>query len=231
MQLSSEMKRRSIISEAEANAEAYVRSSQIKDQVVIDQTETFIEVARRKTQAEKEGIKLTWERLDDYVKYGQQGITLNLNNLQENSAVAKAMNNSEDRSMQAGDRSIINTGSLDNRGGKLNLGEMSRTVTNAINQLPDPAQRGEADVKTLLMQLQQLIEKEEQLQPERKVKALRQVEALAEAGKNPEEDKEKAENAIDILKGITSGLPTATQLVEGLTKLLPAITALFGLII
>lgn len=115
--------------------------------------------------------------------------------------------------------------------GVINLGELSGSVTNTINQIPTPTKAGEPDIKALLMQLQQLIEKEEQLQPERKAKALKQVEALAEAGKKPEEGKEKAENAIDILKGIISGLPTATQLVEGLTKLLPAITALFGLII
>jgi hypothetical protein len=113
----------------------------------------------------------------------------------------------------------------------INLGELSGSVTSAINQLPTPTKAGEPDIKALLAQLQQLIEKEEQLQPERKAKALKQVEALAEAGKKPEEGKEKAENAIDILKGIISGLPTATQLVEGLTKLLPAITVLFGLII
>lgn len=65
---------------------------------------------------------------------------------------------------------------------------------------------------------------------EDKEDALDQVKSLAEAAQNPNDGgmKEKAKKAGRMLGRIISGIPTAAQLVEACTKLLPLITKPFG---
>ncbi|MGK7931659.1 MAG: hypothetical protein AB4041_09520 [Microcystaceae cyanobacterium] len=81
-----------------------------------------------------------------------------------------------------------------------------------------------------LIQLKAIIEEDHNLPEPDKIEALEQVKTLAEATNNPKHEKVKiATRAIRMLKGIATELPTATQLVEGLNKLLPAIATLLGL--
>ena len=111
--------------------------------------------------------------------------------------------------------------------GIMNLGTISGNVTNAIGKLPDNSE-DKSELKTLLQQLQSVIEKESELSPEDKIEALEQVEILAEAGQKPEDEgiKKAAKTAIKILKGTTVGLSETTKLVEACATLLPAISAL-----
>ena len=116
--------------------------------------------------------------------------------------------------------------------GVLNLGTISGSVSNAINQLPSSPTPNEPGLKELLSQLQSAIEAEHELPPEDKAEALEQVKILAEAGQNPEDGvlKKSAKTALKILKGTVTTLPDVTKLVEESAKLLPAIGALLTLL-
>ncbi len=144
-------------------------------------------------------------------------------------AESKAMNESTDssRKLQIGDIG----GDFNASGTALNLGDISGTVTNTINQLPaspDPDQPG---LKELLVQLQATIEAEAELQPADKAEALEQVKVLAEAGKSPQEGpiQKAAKTATTMLRGITAALPSTTALVKAVAELLPLIAKLLGL--
>lgn len=144
-------------------------------------------------------------------------------------AESKSMNESTDQSrkIQIGDVG----GDFHASGAALNLGEISGTVTNTINQLPNSPQPNQPGIKELLTELQKSVEAEPELKPEDKAEALEQVKVLAEAGLNPQEGRMKklAGTAIKILKGTIASLPSAASLVEACNKLLPMITKLLGL--
>lgn len=112
------------------------------------------------------------------------------------------------------------------------LGVISGTVTQTIHQLPSPSDPDTPNLKTLLQQLQTLIETEETLSDEDKVEALEQVKTLAEAGQHPQDGplQKAAKTALKILKGTAASLPDATQFVQQVTTLLPAIAGLMALL-
>lgn len=117
--------------------------------------------------------------------------------------------------------------------GTFNLGEISGTVANTINQLPNSSESGKPGIKEPLEQLKNAIENSE-LNDKDKAKALKQVEAIAKAGKNP--DEKESQNIVDdattMLKGIMAGLaglPAAANLIQQFKDVLPMITGFFGL--
>jgi hypothetical protein len=103
-------------------------------------------------------------------------------------------------------------------------------VSFAINELPSSSEPDKPGIKELLTQLQEVIEADPNLSEVDKKDALEQVKDLAEAAQNPNDGgmKEKAAKAGRMLGRIISGIPTATQLVEACSKLLPLITKAFG---
>ncbi|MCL1469706.1 hypothetical protein [Argonema antarcticum] len=113
----------------------------------------------------------------------------------------------------------------------LNISEITNTVTNSLNQLPDSPEPDQPGIKELLTQLQAAIETDTNLSDEDKAEALEQVKALAEAGQKPQEGamQKMAKTAIKILKGTIAGLPTAATLVEAANKLFPLISKALGL--
>ena len=113
---------------------------------------------------------------------------------------------------------------------KFNLGEISGTVANTINQLPASSKPEEPGIKELLEQLKTAIETESNLSDDDKKTALEQVKTLAEAGQKPQEGtKQKlAKTAMLALKGVVAGLPSAASLAESVNKLLPMISKIFG---
>ncbi|MCU0570862.1 MAG: pentapeptide repeat-containing protein [Oculatellaceae cyanobacterium Prado106] len=138
---------------------------------------------------------------------------------------AMTENTDQSQSIQAGrDLNITATNSV------VNLRDISGTVTNTIQQLPasDGEQPG---IKELLTELQTAIETDTVLSEEDKAEALEQVKVLAEAGQNPKDGalQKAAKTAMKVLKGTIATLPTATTLVESVTKLLPLITPFLGL--
>ncbi|WP_341527251.1 pentapeptide repeat-containing protein [Nostoc sp. UHCC 0302] len=147
----------------------------------------------------------------------------------DNKVENKNMTNSNDASRKI---EIGSVGRDFNASGQaLNLGDISGTVTNTINQLPTSPEPEKPGIKELLAQLQSAIEADTNLNQEDKAEALEQVKALAEAGKSPQEGtvQKAAKTAIKILKGTIASLPSATTLVEEFNKLLPLISSFLGL--
>ncbi|MEH1897922.1 MAG: pentapeptide repeat-containing protein [Nostoc sp.] len=141
----------------------------------------------------------------------------------------KNMTNSNDASRKI---EIGSVGRDFNASGQaLNLGDISGTVTNTINELAASPEADKPGIKELLTQLQAAIEADTNLSKEDKAEALEQVKALAEAGKSPQEGamQKAAKTAIKILKGTISSLPSATKLVEQCSNLLPLISTFLGL--
>lgn len=116
--------------------------------------------------------------------------------------------------------------------GVVNLGTISGSVTNSIDQLPASPEPDKPGLKELLTQLQTAIEAEADLSPEDKAEALEQVKTLADAGQKPEDStlQKAGKTAMKILKGTVAGLGETAKLVQECAKLLPAITTLLALI-
>ncbi|XGV98520.1 MAG: pentapeptide repeat-containing protein [Leptolyngbya sp. BL-A-14] len=139
-------------------------------------------------------------------------------------ATAKAMNNSTDESQN------VNIGG-NVTGSTINLGAISGSVSNVVNQLPsapDPAQPG---IKELLIELQTAIESDADLPEKGKASALEQVKVLAEVAQDPEQPEKKGlgSQAVTFFKNAASFLPDTAKLAEACTKLLPLITKALGL--
>ncbi|MEI3650253.1 MAG: pentapeptide repeat-containing protein [Dolichospermum lemmermannii FEM_B0920] len=143
----------------------------------------------------------------------------------DNKVENKNMTNDSSRKVEIGSIG----GDFNASGQALNLGEISGTVTNTINELPSAPEPDKPGIKELLTQLKTAIESDTDLKPKDKEKALKQVKALAEAAQNPQEKQDLADTAITMLKGVVSNLPTAAKLVEECGKLLPIISGFLGL--
>ena len=147
----------------------------------------------------------------------------------DNKVENKNMTNSNDASRKI---EIGSVGRDFNASGQaLNLGDISGTVTNTINELAASPEPDKPGIKELLTQLQAAIEADTNLPPEDKADALEQVKALAEVGKSPQEGgmQKAGKTAIKILKGTIASLPSATKLVEQCSNLLPLISTFLGL--
>ena len=152
-------------------------------------------------------------KTDEGKRFPREAIQLIINNLNTQE------NNKMERKIEISHSTINNS----------NLGDVSGILTTTINQLPESNSQ-EQETKELLSQLQDLIANETSLEEEDKSDALEEVKNLAEATQNPHEGKKKtAKKAIRILKGIFTGLPTATKVVQNLDKLLEAVSQLPGL--
>jgi uncharacterized protein YjbI with pentapeptide repeats len=135
------------------------------------------------------------------------------------------VNNDSSRKIEIG-----NIGRDFNASGQaLNLGEISGTVINTINELATAPEPDKPGIKELLTQLKTAIETDTDLTAKDKEKALKQVKSLAEAAQNPQEQQDLADTAITMLKGTIAHLPTAAKLVEECGKLLPLIAGFLGL--
>lgn len=127
-------------------------------------------------------------------------------------------------------RSIAGSVTSGNLVGNFIGGNSTGNVSNTINQLSSSSEADQPGIKELLIQLQEAIEADPNLIDYDKQDALEQVKDLAEAAQNPNDAamKDKAKKAGRMLGRIISGIPTATQLVEACSKLLPLIIKAFG---
>lgn len=116
--------------------------------------------------------------------------------------------------------------------GIVNLGSISGSVTNAINQLPSSNTTDKPGLKELLQQLQLAIENESSIESEDKAEALAQVEILAKLGQNKGDSglQKNGKTALKIIKGTLAGLSETTKLVQECMQILPAISTLLALI-
>ncbi len=103
------------------------------------------------------------------------------------------------------------------------MGDISGTVSNAINQLPDSPEPEKSGIKELLKELQAAIEADTNLDNEDKTEALEQVKTIATAA-----TQKQVKKALTFLKGIISDLPSNVELVTICNKLLPLIADYFA---
>lgn len=126
-------------------------------------------------------------------------------------------------------RNFSNSGTINNSGAAaFNLGDISGTVANTINELPPSPNPDQPGIRELLLQLQATIE-DPQLPPDDQEEALKQVKVLAEAGKNPQNEtmQKKAKRAVGFLEIIAKGVEPASKLATTCVKVLPPILAFF----
>ncbi|NEP80191.1 MAG: hypothetical protein F6K39_19700 [Okeania sp. SIO3B3] len=107
-------------------------------------------------------------------------------------------------------------------------GNLSVTVTTSIDKLPDSSEPNKPGIKEALTQLQAAIEADSNLTKEDKEGALKELQNLAEAGKNPQENKQRAKGVVRFFKGLFTELPKTAKLIKDWEKLLPAIASFFG---
>ncbi|HEY9761425.1 MAG TPA: pentapeptide repeat-containing protein, partial [Trichocoleus sp.] len=131
--------------------------------------------------------------------------------------------------VSAGDNSNIS--GVSSGDGIINLGTISGNVTNAINQLSDSSQTGQASLKVLLTQLQAAIETDTDLPDPDKSDLLEQVQSLAEAKHIEEPTKREgiARKAMKMFDATLKSLPDTTKLVEACSQLLPLILKALGI--
>ena len=113
--------------------------------------------------------------------------------------------------------------------GAFNLGEISGTVANTINQLPTSPDPEKPGIKELLNQLQKAIEAETRLDDADKSDALEEVQNLAQASQDHDQNakKTKAGKSLRMLGRIAKGLPATAALLNICKELLPAIAKFF----
>jgi uncharacterized protein YjbI with pentapeptide repeats len=130
--------------------------------------------------------------------------------------------------INAGDNA--NVSGLASGDGVVNLGTISGNVTNAINQLPNPSESEQPDLKVLLTQLQQAIETDTNLPDPDKSDLLEQVQALAEAKQTEEPTKREGitRKAMKMFNATLKSLPDTAKIVEACSKLLPLILKALG---
>jgi hypothetical protein len=115
-------------------------------------------------------------------------------------------------------------------GSTLNLGEISGSVTNTINQLSDSENGDRPTLKDLLTQLQGAIETDAALPDPDKADLLEQVRNLA-AAQQTEEPAQKeglVRKAKKIFEATLQGLPETAKIAEACSKLLPMILRVLG---
>jgi uncharacterized protein YjbI with pentapeptide repeats len=137
----------------------------------------------------------------------------------------KLMSNSSDQSRN------INVGAnLNATDSTFNLGEISGSVTNTINQLPDAVEDDRPNLKELLTQLQEAIETDTDLPDPDKADLLEQVQNLAAAKQTEEPAKKESltRKAKKIFEATLKGLPATATIVEASSNLLPLILKALG---
>jgi len=149
-----------------------------------------------------------------------QNITIQVSN--------QAMAENSTSNISASGGSFVNTGEMNLTGSTINLGEISGTVTNTLQQLQDTAEPTAHTLADLLKELQSAIETTSDLDDKSKGKALKYVDALGKLGndRNNPTLQEAAGMAWDALTGL---LGKAAELVPIADTLLPPIQKLLGL--
>jgi uncharacterized protein YjbI with pentapeptide repeats len=195
------------------NYEVALKALEAKYQAELQAKENEIALHREKYSDLKEISKLM----------AQQPININT------TSESKSMNDSTDSSRKIEIGNI--GGDFNASGSALNLGDISGTVTNTLQQLQTANHPNAPQLADLLQQLQLAINDEPELPPEGKAEALTEVNVLAEAGKNPQKEtqQKKANTALEILKSTIAALTPTASLVKACSELLPAIAKLLGL--
>ena len=119
-------------------------------------------------------------------------------------------NINQSRNLNISDNATVNTSGA----ASLNLGDISGTIANTINQLPDFDDQNKTTLKQLLIQLHNIVI-EEDLDTEEKKETLEQINAIAQALQDHQNRKlqRKAKVAMAIIQDITTDLPPTANMV------------------
>lgn len=133
--------------------------------------------------------------------------------------------------IQSGDGSLINTGTLNTGGGLVNLGDLSDQARLTIEALPDQrAAEGQPSLRELLQELKASIEADSHLSDTTRAEALGELQELATAAKDPRANGSPARRAMNALKGLSAGISETNKAVEESSKLVGAVKRLLPLI-
>ena len=113
--------------------------------------------------------------------------------------------------------------------GAFNSGDISGTVANNINQIPDSSEPNKPNIKQLLSRLKEAIETESHLEDFDKQDALEEVNNLAQASQKKigNEQKNQAQKYLRNLARIAKALPAGAALVTICKEVLPIIAKFF----
>jgi hypothetical protein len=141
--------------------------------------------------------------------------------------ILKIMAENPTPNISASSGSFVNTGEMKLTGSTINLGEISGTVTNTLQQMQDSTEPTVKTLANLLQQLQTAVQNEPDLDDKTKAKALKHLESLAQLGNDRSDStlQEKAETAWDALTGILGKTIKLAPIVE---TVLPQIQTLLG---
>jgi hypothetical protein len=173
-------------------------------------------------------IRTLKETIEQFIQTGTHQSTIQAETIQ---VIQGELVVTENRGIHINARDIANVSGLNSGDGIVNLGTISGNVTNAINQLPEPSDSDQPDLKQLLTQLKEAIEADPDLPDTDKADLLEQVQNLAEA-KQTEEPVQKeglARRAKKMFEVTLKSLPDTAKIVEASSKLLPLILKALGL--
>jgi uncharacterized protein YjbI with pentapeptide repeats len=195
-------------SEFNQTYEAAVKALEARYQTELKAKDDQITIYRQQSASMEEIVRLMASR----------PVTVEVNATAE----SKSMNDSTDasRKIQIGDIG----GDFNASGAALNLGEVSGTVSDTINQIADTSSDLQ-EIKELLRQLQTAIASEPHLSGPDKVDALEQVKILAKEAQKPPQERTAwvSDRAIKFIRVSLMGLTNAARSMEQIPKLLEAI--------
>lgn len=165
--------------------------------------------------------------INKFIQTGTHQSTIRAENIQVIHGEV-AMTENKGISINTGDNASIS--GLSSGDGIVNLGTISGNVTNAINRIPDSPEPAQANLKTLLAQLKQVIENDSALPDPDKADLLEHVQSLAEAKQVEESAKREGivRKAMKMFDATLRSLPDTAKIVDACSKLLPRILEALG---
>jgi uncharacterized protein YjbI with pentapeptide repeats len=204
---------------SELSHEYFANYAQIKKELPIT-----VQMRLAEQDAEIRSLKGT---IEQFIQTGTHQSTIQAETIQVIQGEF-AMTENRGININAGDNA--NIAGLSSGDGIVNLGTISGNVTNAINQLPISSESEQPSLKTLLTQLQQVIEADTALSDPDKADLLEQVQSLAEAKQVEEPAKREgiARKAMKMFDATLKSLPDTAKIVDACSKLLPLILKALG---
>ncbi|MBW4650744.1 MAG: pentapeptide repeat-containing protein [Kastovskya adunca ATA6-11-RM4] len=192
-------------------------------------SEYFADYNQLKALSEAQVLRLAEK--DDHIHRLEQMIQTALHQPTFNVETVQGDFMPENRGINVSAGDNANISGVSSGDGILNLGIISGHVTNAINQLPDSSETGQASLKVLLTQLQAAIETDTNLSDPDKSDLLEQVQSLAEAKQTEEPTKREGivRKAMKMFDATLKSLPDTAKIVEACSKLLPLILKALGI--
>ena len=176
-----------------------------------------------KALADAESKKLIVEK-DNRIQQLEKFVMTGLNSPKFQNIREIKMSNDYSRTQNISGGTINNSGA-----GAFSLGDISGTVANTINQLPNfENEPDKKELKELLDQLQTAV-KEAELDEEEKAESLEQIQAIASSLTNTQDGavKKTAKRAMKLLRGTAAALPPSAAMVTICNQLPDLIAKIF----